>query len=218
MLTNCAPACQSCHMIDMAARCPEIPDQIPALKPGDLNKMFEKIVRDAPGNRTLTEVERQELQEKMIPEYTVNVLSRPSSSPSIEVDAILDKSLPPWVITIDDFLTPEECKTIIDLGQEAGFERSRDVGKKKYDGTYDGMESAGRTSENAWCSSAKGCRENEVIQRVMDRMGSIMGIPADNSEDLQILRYEKSQFYNPHHDYIPVSFDDMIKVFKIIMF
>ena len=205
MLTNCAPACRTCHLIDMGARCPTLKDQVPALKPGDLNKMFERIVKDAPGNRTLTVEERQELMEKNITEYSVSIISRPSSSPAIEVSSILDKSLPPWLITFDDFLTPEECQTLIDLGYTAGYERSRDVGSEKFDGSFDGKESAGRTSENAWCSSSKNCRDHEVVQRIMNRMSSVMGIPANNSEDLQILRYEKAQFYNSHHDYIPVS-------------
>jgi hypothetical protein len=30
-----------------------------------------------------------------------------------------------------------------------------------------------------------------------------MNIPPENSEDLQILKYEVGQFYNTHHDYIP---------------
>jgi len=30
-----------------------------------------------------------------------------------------------------------------------------------------------------------------------------MGIPSENSEDLQLLKYEVGQFYNTHHDYIP---------------
>ena len=205
MLTNCAPSCKSCHLIDMDARCPPLADATPALKPGDLNKMFENIVKDAPGNRTLTNEERKELKDKMTPEYTVTVHSRPSSSPAIEVSSVLDKSLPPWIITFDNFLTPEECQTLIDLGHKAGYERSRDVGKQNFDGSFDGLESTGRTSENAWCSGMKGCRQDEVVQRVMDRMGAVMGIPADNSEDLQILKYEKTQFYNAHHDYIPVS-------------
>lgn len=203
MLTNCAPSCKSCHLIDMDARCPPLADATPALKPGDLNKMFENIVKDAPGNRTLTNEERKELKDKMTPEYTVTVHSRPSSSPAIEVSSVLDKSLPPWIITFDNFLTPEECQTLIDLGHKAGYERSRDVGKQNFDGSFDGLESTGRTSENAWCSGMKGCRQDEVVQRVMDRMGAVMGIPADNSEDLQILKYEKTQFYNAHHDYIP---------------
>ena len=48
-------------MIDIETRCPPIPDAVPALKPGDLNKMFERIVEFAPGNRTLTDDERSKL-------------------------------------------------------------------------------------------------------------------------------------------------------------
>lgn len=119
MLTNCAPSCGSCHLIDMGARCPELENPTPALKPGDLNKMFENIVKNAPGNKTLSDDERKELEAKKIPEYTVTVHSRPSSSPAIEVSSILDKSLPPWIVTFDNFLTPEECQELIDFGYEA---------------------------------------------------------------------------------------------------
>jgi prolyl 4-hydroxylase len=34
-------------------------------------------------------------------------------------------------------------------------------------------------------------------------MSKVMGIPAENSEDLQLLKYEVGQYYNTHHDYIP---------------
>ena len=203
MTTNCAPSCRTCDLIDMDTRCPPLPNAFPALEPGHLNKMFEKIVKTAPGNRTLTDADRQELREKNMTEYTVTVHSRPSTSASIEVSAVLDRSLPPWIVTLDDFLTPEECRAIIDLGYHHGYERSRDVGDLKFDGTFDGVESVGRTSENAWCSGMKGCRQHEIIQNVMSRMSRVMNIPSDNSEDLQILKYEKGQFYNTHHDYIP---------------
>lgn len=204
MVTNCAPSCKSCHLIDLDARCPSIPDAKPALQPGDLNKMFERIVKEAPGNRTLTKDERRQLNEKNMPEYTVTIHSRPSTSPAIEISHVLDKSLPPWVITFDNFISAHEAQTLIDLGYKAGYERSRDVGEQKFDGSFDGQESTRRTSENAWCSEKKGCRQHDVVQKVMKRMGGILGIPMENCEDLQLLKYEVGQFYRAHHDYIPV--------------
>jgi prolyl 4-hydroxylase len=36
----------------------------------------------------------------------------------------------------------------------------------------------------------------------MERIENITGIPEANSENLQILQYEKSQFYQTHNDYI----------------
>lgn len=121
LFTISAPSCKSCHLIDMDSRCPPLPDAVPGLVPGGLNKMFEKIVREAPGNKTLTDAEKSEYAAKGMPLYTVNVISRPSTSPAIEVSEVLDKSLPPWIVTVDDFLTEEECDTLIKLGKIAVF-------------------------------------------------------------------------------------------------
>ena len=187
----------------MKARCPSLPDAIPALKPGDLNKMFERIVATAPGNRTLTAEEREQLASEEIPEYVVTILSRPSDLPATEVSIVKDRSLPPWVITFDNFLTPEECEKMIELGYKYEYKRSEDVGPLKFDGSHDAYKSEGRTSENAWCSTRHGCRHEEVPTRIHDRMAKVMGIPPENSEDLQILKYEVGQFYKTHHDYIP---------------
>lgn len=209
MLTNCSPSCKSCHLIDMKARCPELKDAVPGLKPGSLNKMFERIISTAPGNSTstLTDDKRKLLEEALVPEYTVTVHSRPEVSPDDETSKEMDKKFPPWVITFDNFITAEECQTLIDLGHKNGYERSKDVGKQKFDGSHDGQESQGRTSENAWCSAKSGCRPHKTVQRVMNRMSYVLDIPAGNSEDLQLLKYEKGQFYRAHHDYIPFQKD-----------
>jgi prolyl 4-hydroxylase len=166
--------------------------------------MFERIVATAPGNRTdLTDADLEELADFKITNYTVTVHSRPSELPALEVSVVNDRSLPPWVITFDNFLTPEECDDMVQLGYKAGFKLSEDVGEEKVDGTVDSKKSSGRTSENAWCSSRSGCRDDDVAQRLHNRMSQVMRIPPENSEDLQLLRYEVGQFYVTHHDYIP---------------
>jgi prolyl 4-hydroxylase len=203
MATNCAPSCYTCHLIDIQTRCPALVDADPALRPGELNKMFERIVQTAPGNRTLTEIERKELLESGMTEYSVQVHSQPSNLPATETSAVLDKSLPPWVITFENFLTPEECQALIDLGHEYVYERSEDVGEIKFDGSHDGVQSESRTSENAWCSNFAGCRKREMPTLIHDRMSKVMEIPANNSEDFQLLKYEVGQFYKTHHDFIP---------------
>jgi len=203
MKIQCAPACQSCHLIDMASRCPKLPDAIPALKPGDLNKIFHRIVETAPGNRTLTDEDRRQLAMSEMTEYSVTVHSRPNDHPVTEVNIGVDINLPPWIITLENFLTDEECDSMIQHGFDTGYKRSEDVGAQKFDGTVDSKQSTGRTSENAWCTERNGCREEIVPKRILDRMSTIMGIPSENSEDLQLLKYEVGQFYNTHHDYIP---------------
>jgi prolyl 4-hydroxylase len=183
----------------MNTRCPQLEDAVPGLRPGDLNKMFERIVSTAPGNNTISDEDKAQLKENGMTEYSVVVLSRPSDGPATEISASNDRSLPPWVITFEDFLTPEECDAMIQLGYKSGYERSEDVGKQKLDGTVDSQKSRGRTSKNAWCSSRSGCREDEVADRIHNRMSKVMNIPSENSEDIQLLRYEVGQFYNTHH-------------------
>ena len=58
----------------------------------------------------------------------------------------------PWLIQLEDFLTPEECQTLINLGGARGYKRSENLADKmNFDGaTYSEMIK-GRTSQNAWC-------------------------------------------------------------------
>jgi prolyl 4-hydroxylase len=149
----------------------------------------------------MTDSEKQELAEQKMPYYTVHIHSRPA--PATEISAALDKSMPPWIVTFDNFVTDEECDALVALGYEHEYKRSEDVGELKFDGSHDSIKSERRTSENAWCSDFGGCRPQEVPQRVHDRMATVMGIPANNSEDFQILKYEVGQFYRTHHDFIP---------------
>jgi prolyl 4-hydroxylase len=208
MVTNCAPSCQSCNLIDMTNRCPPLASDVPqALYPGDLNKMFERIVDEAPGNQTLTAEMQRKLDDDKMPPYTVQVLSRPSHEPASEVSIVNVKSLPPWLVVFDNFITDDECEAMIQLGYKYEYQRSEDVGPQRFDGTHDSVIIANRTSENTWCSEFSGCRDQEIPSRILARMGKVMGIPPQNSEDLQLLKYEKGQFYRTHHDYIDNQID-----------
>ena len=177
----------------MATRCPELPDAVPALGPGDLNKMFERIVERAPGNRTLSDQERQRLKKSDMTEYSVKVYSRPSDESATEVNIQSDRELPPWVITLDNFLTDEETDALIQHGYDEGYKRSEDVGAQNFDGSVESKKSTGRTSENAWCTTRNGCREKIIPTRILNRMSTVMGIPPQNSEDFQILKYDVGQ-------------------------
>lgn len=99
-------------------------------------------------------------------------------------------------------ITPEECDEMIQLGYKFIYKRSEDVGAEKFDGSHEGVQSTRRTSENAWCSSHQGCREEDLPQKLHQRIAHVLRIPPENSEDFQLLKYEKGQFYRTHHDYI----------------
>ena len=119
--------------------------------------------------------------EPYLSEYSVETLSSPSTTKG------------PWVITMDNVLTKEEADQMIALGAKEGYKRSSDVGKLRPDGSFQSNVNSGRTSTNAWCLTS--CYNNEVAQRVIHRLSNITGIPEVNSEYLQLLRYEKDQFY-----------------------
>lgn len=205
MKTKCAPSCQTCEMIDMKERCPPLGDDVrPGLLPGELNAMFERIVATAPGNQAMEDTTHFEIEDGLT-NYTVHVHSRPKPMEDGEKPIISrerDLEQPPWVITFENFVTEEECKHLIELGHINNYERSEDVGKLLPDGSFDSVQSTGRTSENSWCSHRNNCRNDTLVQRVHDRIAKVTGIPADNSEDLQLLKYEPGQFYKTHHDYI----------------
>ena len=90
------------------------------------------------------------------------------------------------VITIDDFITDEECDRLIELGGKQGYDRSTDVGKMKFDGTFEEKTSKTRTSHNAWCTEE--CYKDDLVQNVLERIAQWTGIPDQNSEYLQLLK------------------------------
>lgn len=147
--------------------------------PGDINKMFRRIIEDP-----------------YYQQFNPQVLAQPG----VAVGKMKNNDSP-WLITLDDFLTEEECGTLIRLGAERGYEQSTDVGKVKADGTFEKKKSAGRTSNTAWCMGE--CYAHNVTQGVIQKMENLTGIPDTNSEYLQLLRYELNQFYNVHHDFVP---------------
>jgi prolyl 4-hydroxylase len=173
MRLQCAPACQSCHLLSFETRCPFDKDAPSIWKAGDLNAMFERIT-SAP---------------YYVEKYSPKILSGPK-----------EEKPGPWVVVLENFATPEDCERMIQLGADRGYEQSQDVGEKKFDGTYDGKISKGRTSSNTWCLDE--CWTDDASARIHDVMENITGIPRENYEYLQLLQYQVGQFYNEHHDFI----------------
>eukprot|EP00546_Thalassionema_frauenfeldii_P019754 CAMPEP_0178903498 /NCGR_PEP_ID=MMETSP0786-20121207/5186_1 /TAXON_ID=186022 /ORGANISM="Thalassionema frauenfeldii, Strain CCMP 1798" /LENGTH=439 /DNA_ID=CAMNT_0020574867 /DNA_START=24 /DNA_END=1343 /DNA_ORIENTATION=- len=179
MQIQCAPSCYTCDQVDFDTRCP-FDESVPTIwNAGDgVNKMFERIT---------TEPYYQKYEPK------IHVQPSPPASSDIKEG--------PWVITLDNFLTDEECELLIKLGEEEGYEQSMDVGPKKFDGSYEGYKNSRRTSTNAWCQ--EDCyKEIQKKTDIVSKMENLTAIPDANAEYLQMLRYEVGQFYRQHHDYI----------------
>jgi len=183
MKLHCPPVCESCHLLEFDVRCPKDENAVDVFGPGDLNKMFERIVAT---------------------EEHVIVHSRPEYAEGDNQDNATH-ILGPWVITVDNFIKDDETARLIELGGDEGYERSTDVGKKLFDGSFDAKQSKTRTSENAWCNNE--CHKDPLAKSAIDSIERLTGVPEVNSEYLQLLKYEKGQFYRRHHDYIDQTWD-----------
>lgn len=188
MQTNCAPACESCDLLDVSHRCPIKPENKCIWEPGHLNTLMETIVDDADGSGDYQR-------------YNPKALSRPkrkrdgTTVPGVEEDG-------PWVVLLEGFVTEEEADRLVEIGKRQGYERSADVGKEKPDGSHDSLVSESRTSHNTWCQE-KSCFEDPLVVPVIERVANVTKTEVTNSEYLQLLQYEPGQYYRQHHDYIP---------------
>jgi prolyl 4-hydroxylase len=107
----------------------------------------------------------------------------------------------PWVLLLDDFLTADECQSLLNWGTKIGYVRS---GETNQNGTM-GVQSNKRTSTNAWCRNE--CYQDPKMQGVLAKIEQLTGIPESHGEFLQLLHYENGQYYKIHHDRIATDFN-----------
>ncbi|GMH71125.1 hypothetical protein TrLO_g13268 [Triparma laevis f. longispina] len=101
----------------------------------------------------------------------------------------------PWIFTIDNFLTPSECKTLISLASSSGLTQANVGDKKRREekGTYD--------SDHRRCSSLNLPSSRTPIKRVREKCASLFeNISVEHLEVTQISRYIKGDFFRVHDD------------------
>ncbi len=89
----------------------------------------------------------------------------------------------------ENFLTPSECRAVIKAALAAGMERSEVVGKG-------GDEvSDVRTSSQVFLDHTV-----PAVQPVLEKAEALLGTSRTNFEHVQVVRYTRSQQYEPHYD------------------
>lgn len=115
-----------------------------------------------------------------------------SSFPPQQYCAVIPRGTPTYALyELPGFLTPEECSEIILLARKIGMHRS-----EVYGASQDVVDNSSRKSYTAWLSDSVG----PVIRKISNLTAMVTGLPLENQEDLQVLRYPEGGFFSPHYD------------------
>jgi prolyl 4-hydroxylase len=98
----------------------------------------------------------------------------------------------PRIMLFGNLLSADECGQMIDASRRR-LQRSTVVNAET--GEYD--VHADRTSHGTHFERG----ENPLVARIEQRIGELLGCPAENGEPLQVLHYLPGAEYKPHYDY-----------------
>ncbi|NYF25059.1 2OG-Fe(II) oxygenase [Sporosarcina sp. JAI121] len=104
-----------------------------------------------------------------------------------EID-IITRLEEPLIVILGNVLSNEECDELIRLSMDK-MQRSK-IGTTREVNEL-------RTSSSMFFQES----ENEIVARVENRISTIMNIPIEHGEGIQILNYTPGQEYKAHYDY-----------------
>ncbi len=105
---------------------------------------------------------------------------------------IMQTMYEPRVVVFNGLLSDEECEQLIELAKPR-LARSLTVAIK----TGGEEVNADRTSNGMFFQRG----ENELVQRIEQRIAKLVSWPEENGEGLQVLHYTPGTEYKPHYDY-----------------
>jgi prolyl 4-hydroxylase len=105
---------------------------------------------------------------------------------------VLQSMYNPRVVVFGDLLSAQECEQLIELAKPR-LARSLTVATK----TGGEEINADRTSNGMFFQRG----ENDLVQRIEQRIARLVEWPEENGEGLQILHYGPGAEYKPHYDY-----------------
>lgn len=108
----------------------------------------------------------------------------PFSATAFKYSDIADEYIEPQVF--ENIITEAEQKYILEKA-EPSFSRSSVVGTEG--------PSESRTSETTWIDKG-----DPIVGPMMKRICDQFGVPVENSESLQIVKYKPGTYYKEHHD------------------
>jgi len=102
----------------------------------------------------------------------------------------------PYIVSLKNFLTDEETKTLIQMGFDRGFTRSTIVVNDKL------VHSTSRTSVTSYITEDGQKRyHSDAVDRVIGKVCALLECKRSQIENLMVVRYNQGEKYNDHHDY-----------------
>lgn len=99
----------------------------------------------------------------------------------------------PSAVLLDNLVTEEEADALLLLAESKGMRPSGVVSGD--DGTS--IQHEARTSSSAYLKDD----DTPLLDVISNRIAKLTNWPRENSEQLQLLRYEEGQEYKPHYDW-----------------
>ena len=108
----------------------------------------------------------------------------------------------PLVMTIDNFITEQECQHFINLS-------NRKLVKARVVGNKTNLISSGRNNRNCWIAH----NHDAITKRISEKIAKQVNMPIENAEKFQIIHYDVNQRYEHHFDAFPIDDSDKSKTF-----
>uniref|UniRef100_A0A6C0JK87 Fe2OG dioxygenase domain-containing protein n=1 Tax=viral metagenome TaxID=1070528 RepID=A0A6C0JK87_9ZZZZ len=100
---------------------------------------------------------------------------------------------------INDFITIKQNNEILEFAKPR-FKDSLIGG-----GSVHQKDLSVRNSQTAWVS-----RDNKTAKEIITKVCDMYNLPFENAEDLQVVKYEKGNYYKEHHDSFPYYEPDFL--------
>jgi hypothetical protein len=219
MLTGCARACGVCHLLVPSVRCRVLYSSASAAAvamqepPLSLDNVFR---------RSLTDFEH--LKPTILSDGGANGGKRPwivsfdafASDEEVadilaaaEAEGFSRSTLPPDVEKPNSLFgslmgSDGEAAAAAAASAAATMRTSESESdlKRSSSSSWHGVAHRARTSATAWCQSGA-CTSHPSVDAVSRRIAAVAGgLPVENQEYLQVLRYREGEFYEYHDDYV----------------
>lgn len=120
-----------------------------------------------PEDAFLKEGDLNAMFQQIVTEKRPKILSQPD---------LLTRKLP-WILQMDEFVSPEEAEHLIKIGEGIGFEASTAISDNVDEyGEQQRVHQEWRTSETAWCD--RNCQDGDaVVNKIVQRILQVIELP-----------------------------------------